>query len=62
MLFGHAVKTSASHPIVISPFIPNEIMATLGNYLLADPNHDATTPLQLGSELDVPSLLLSCPP
>ncbi|WOO80260.1 uncharacterized protein LOC62_03G003770 [Vanrija pseudolonga] len=62
MLFGHAVKTSASHPIVISPFIPNEIMATLGNYLLADPNHDASTPLLLGSELDVPSLLLSCPP
>ncbi|TXT07418.1 hypothetical protein VHUM_03138 [Vanrija humicola] len=37
-------------------------MATLGNYLLANPAQDPNTPLLLGSELDVPSLLLSCPP
>lgn len=56
---GHPIKTSSSHPIIISPFIPLEIMSTLGKYLVVTPS-DPSKPLLLGSELDIPSLLLSC--
>lgn len=56
---GHIVKTSDTHPLVISPFMPSEIISTLGKYLFA-PAHDREQPIMLGSELDVPSLLLSC--
>lgn len=64
ILFGHIVKTSHTHPIVISPFIPNEIMPTLSKYLVT-PHHHASVsgesaPLYLDSDLDVPTLLLSC--
>jgi protein-tyrosine phosphatase len=58
---GHVIKTSETHPIIISPFIPTEIMSTLGKYLVTIPT-DANKPLVLNSDIDVPSLLLSCAP
>lgn len=60
-LNSHVIKTSETHPIIISPFIPTEIMTTLGKYLVTVPS-DATKPLALTSDIDVPSLLLSCAP
>lgn len=64
VLFGHVVKTSHTHPIVISPFIPNEIMPTLAKYLVTPTapaaGFEESTPLLLDSDLDVPTLLLSC--
>ncbi|GMK53800.1 hypothetical protein CspeluHIS016_0103860 [Cutaneotrichosporon spelunceum] len=58
---GHVVKTSETHPIIISPFIPTEILSMLGKYLVTIPT-EATKPLLLNSDIDVPSLLLSCAP
>lgn len=58
---GHVIKTSESHPIIISPFIPTEIMSTLGKYLVTIPSETAK-PLVLTSDIDVPSLLLACAP
>ena len=59
MIGGHVVKTSDTHPLVISPFLPTDILPTLGKYLVA-PTHGREQPIMLGSEIDVPSLLLSC--
>ncbi|BEI90688.1 uncharacterized protein CcaverHIS019_0307580 [Cutaneotrichosporon cavernicola] len=58
---GHVIKTSETHPIIISPFIPTEILSVLGKYLVTIPT-EATKPLLLNSDVDVPSLLLSCAP
>lgn len=57
---GHIVKTSNSHPLVISPFLPNEIMPALTKYIVAPAHATPEQPIMLASELDVPSLLLSC--
>lgn len=58
---GHVIKTSETHPIIISPFIPTEIMSTLSKYLVSIPS-DPSKPVVLTSDVDVPSLLLSCAP
>jgi hypothetical protein len=56
---GLPVKTSDTHPLVISSFMPVDILPTLGKHLIA-PTHGREQPIMLGSEIDVPTLLLSC--
>lgn len=58
-LFGHVVKTSDTHPIIISPFFPMEIIPTIAEAIVIPAEGLDTTPLQLGSKIDVPSLLLA---
>lgn len=55
---GHMVKTSDTHPLVISPLLPLDVLPQLGKYLIA-PTHGREQPVMLGSEIDVPTLLLS---
>ena len=61
-MFGHVVKTSDTHPIIISPFFPDELLKVI--------SQNVTVPQQYGvvpspssavlvSSVDVPSLLLS---
>lgn len=60
-VFGVVVKTSESHPIIISPFFPKDLLGILAEHLVL-PLGGARKPLLLGSKLDVPSLLLSYSP
>jgi len=63
-VFGHVVKTSDTHPIIISPFLPAELLPLLSAHLLM-PSSSGTfspTPLRLASSIDVPSVLLSFVP
>lgn len=59
-IFGHVVKTSDTHPIIISPFFPVELLPILSRHLVVP--RQWTTPLRLASDIDVPSLLLSYVP
>lgn len=58
-IFGHVVKTSDTHPIIISPFFPAEIIPTIAEAIVIPAEGIDACPLQLGSKIDVPSLLLS---
>ncbi|WWD19474.1 hypothetical protein CI109_103934 [Kwoniella shandongensis] len=60
-VFGHVVKTSDTHPIIISPFFPVDLLPILSQHLVMPPPTGpfSQTPLLLGSAIDVPSLLLS---
>lgn len=60
-VFGVVVKTSESHPIIISPFFPNDLLSVLAEHLVL-PLGEGRKPLLLGSKLDIPSLLLSYSP
>ncbi|OWZ76425.1 hypothetical protein C365_04571 [Cryptococcus neoformans Bt85] len=60
-VFGVVVKTSESHPIIISPFFPKDLLRILAEHLVLPPG-GGRKPLLLGSKLDVPSLLLSYSP
>lgn len=60
-VFGVVVKTSESHPIIISPFFPKDLLSVLAEHLVL-PLGGGRKPLLLGSKLDVPSLLLSYSP
>lgn len=57
-LFGHVVKTSDTHPIIISPFFPADLLPLLASHLVP-PTPGAGKPVQLRSDIDVPALLLS---
>ncbi|ORX40745.1 hypothetical protein BD324DRAFT_611927 [Kockovaella imperatae] len=57
-VFGHVVKTSDSHPIVISPFLPPELINIISHSVTTSP----ASPSILVSSVDVPSLLLSFMP
>lgn len=68
-MFGHVVKTSDTHPIIISPFFPDELLPTISEqmvvpssicqmYSTADASERPSSFI-LGSKIDVPSLLLS---
>lgn len=68
-MFGHVVKTSDTHPIIISPLFPSELLATLARHLVRpDPLSDDLSssqprpPMMLQSKVDVPSLLLNSTP
>ncbi|KAL7418272.1 hypothetical protein Q5752_006728 [Cryptotrichosporon argae] len=54
-MFGHVVKTSTTHPIIISPFIPPELLSVLAQHMVR-------TPTGWSSNLDVPSMLLAYSP
>ncbi len=60
-VFGHVVKTSDTHPIIISPFFPAELLPILSAHLVmpASTAPFPSTPLLLSSAIDVPSMLLS---
>ncbi|KAK8853064.1 hypothetical protein IAR55_003765 [Kwoniella newhampshirensis] len=60
-VFGHVVKTSDTHPIIISPFFPVDLLPILSQHLVMPPPTGpfSQMPLLLGSAIDVPSLLLS---
>ncbi|KAK4683575.1 hypothetical protein P7C73_g6668, partial [Tremellales sp. Uapishka_1] len=60
-VFGHVVKTSDTHPIILSPFFPDDLLPTLAAHQLRPAPHGpfASVPLLLDSSIDVPSLLLS---
>lgn len=57
-VFGHVVKTSTTHPIIISPFFPTDLLPILASHLIP-PTTSASKPLLLKSDIDVPALLLS---
>lgn len=59
-MFGHVVKTSDTHPIIISPFFPTELLSTLASHLVRPVGQ--TSPMMLGSHVDVPSILLALAP
>jgi len=61
-VFGHFVKTSDTHPIIISPFFPPELIPTIAEQIVVPASGLDTCPLQLSSKIDVPSLLLSYTP
>lgn len=61
-MFGHVVKTSDTHPIIISPFFPTDLLSTLSTHLIRQPAGQAKSPMMFGSLVDVPSLLLACTP
>lgn len=61
-VFGHFVKTSDTHPIIISPFFPPELIPTIAEQIVVPASGLDTSPLQLSSKIDVPSLLLSYTP
>ncbi|OCF32149.1 hypothetical protein I317_07126 [Kwoniella heveanensis CBS 569] len=63
-VFGHVVKTSDTHPIIISPFFPSDLLPVLTQHLIMPPPAGpfSQTPLLLSSNIDVPSLLLSYVP
>lgn len=56
-VFGHIVKTSDTHPIIISPFFPSDLLPILQSHLL--PPSIGSTPILLKSDIDVPALLLA---
>ncbi|WVR07837.1 hypothetical protein IAU60_004880 [Kwoniella sp. DSM 27419] len=60
-VFGHVVKTSDTHPIIISPFFPADLLPVIARHLVMPPMNgpSAHAPLLLSSTIDVPSLLLS---
>lgn len=72
-VFGHVVKTSDTHPIIISPFFPAQLLPILAEHLIRPTDLDTTFPtldhssgsrskpqtLFLSSAIDVPSLVLS---
>ncbi len=60
-VFGHVVKTSSTHPIIISPFFPADLLPIISSHLVTPPPTGpfSATPLMLSSTVDVPSLLLS---
>lgn len=58
-VFGHIVKTSDTHPIIISPFFPSELLSILAHHLVLPQSSSARSTLYLSSAIDVPSLLLS---
>ena len=66
-MFGHVVKTSDTHPIIISPFLPQELVPIISkNVSIPATNFNlpasAPAPTVLTSSIDVPSLLLSFVP
>ncbi|WVN90678.1 uncharacterized protein L203_105920 [Cryptococcus depauperatus CBS 7841] len=63
-IFGMMVKTSESHPIIISPFFPVELLPILSQHLVMPQSTKSFSkkPLLLDSRIDVPSLLLSFAP
>lgn len=63
-VFGHVVKTSDTHPIIISPFFPAELLPILSAHLVMSPSAGpfSTSPLLMSSAIDVPSVLLSFAP
>ena len=68
-MFGHVVKTSDTHPIIISPLFPSELLSTLAKHLvrpdtLAEDlsSSQSRPPMMLQSKVDVPSLLLNSTP
>ena len=61
-VFGHFVKTSDTHPIIISPFFPTELIPTIAEQIVVPASGLDTSPLQLSNKIDVPSLLLSYTP
>jgi hypothetical protein len=64
-VFGHVVKTSDTHPIIISPFFPDQLLPILAQHLVVPPPSglwSTNIPLLLRSDIDVPSLLLSFAP
>ncbi|WRT70404.1 uncharacterized protein IL334_007402 [Kwoniella shivajii] len=60
-VFGVVVKTSDTHPIIISPFFPADLLPIVSKHIVMPPPTGpfSQTPLLLGSNIDVPSLLLS---
>jgi hypothetical protein len=59
-LFGHVVKTSDTHPIIISPFFPNELLSIIAsNVVLPTPGQ---SPMMVSSQIDVAALLLAYTP
>ena len=59
-VFGHVVKTSDTHPIIISPFFPAELLPVLSAHLVPPQCSGAfSTQSPMTSAIDVPSLLLS---
>ncbi|WWC91524.1 uncharacterized protein L201_006470 [Kwoniella dendrophila CBS 6074] len=63
-VFGVVVKTSDTHPIIISPFFPADLLPVLTKHMVMPPPTGpfSQTPLMLSSTIDVPSLLLSYAP
>lgn len=63
-VFGHIVKTSDTHPIIISPFFPAELLPILSAHLhpLTPTELSSGKPFLMTSAIDVPSLLLSFVP
>jgi len=64
-VFGHMVKTSDTHPIIISPFFPTELIPTIARSVILPPQDiesASASGFMLGSRIDVPSLLLSFAP
>jgi len=59
-MFGHVVKTSDTHPIIISPFFPAEILPILATNLVT-PRAEVDGRM-LGSKVDVAALLLAHTP
>lgn len=59
-VFGHVVKTSDTHPIIISPFFPSDLLSTLASNLVRPTGQ--TSPIMLASRVDVPSMLLAFAP
>jgi hypothetical protein len=59
-MFGHVVKTSDTHPIIISTFFPNEMLPLIAQSL-AQPTHEAETQM-MSSKIDVAALLLAHTP
>nr|ADE10061.1 PTPc [Tremella fuciformis] len=63
-VFGHVVKTSDTHPIIISPFFPAELLPVLSAHLHPPTAAELSSgrPFLMTSAIDVPSLLLSFVP
>lgn len=59
-MFGHVVKTSDTHPIIISPFFPSEILPILAANLVEPPS--VIDGRMLSSTVDVAALLLAHTP
>ncbi|WVQ72968.1 hypothetical protein IAR50_002530 [Cryptococcus sp. DSM 104548] len=59
-VFGMVVKTSESHPIIVSPFFPAELLEILSQNVVGQAEEGKR--MMLGSRIDVPSLLLGFAP
>ncbi|TYJ52291.1 hypothetical protein B9479_007106 [Cryptococcus floricola] len=59
-VFGMVVKTSESHPIIVSPFFPSELLEILSRNVVGQVEEGKR--MMLGSRIDVPSLLLGFAP